>query len=78
MFIWVLGKFPSWKIPTQNIPTWDIPNHVFNSKLLKEALSSLHPQMRGGRVYMCILLPGRKMFYISRTAWSFFMKVWQC
>ena len=38
MFIWVLGKFPSWKIPTKKIPTWDIPNHVFNSKLLKEAL----------------------------------------
>ena len=50
------GKFPFRKILTQKIPTWNIPTYFLN------CLFSLNTaSINGGRVYMYILLPVRKI-----------------
>ena len=49
------GKISFQKIPTQKFPTWNVPTHFIICLLY--FVSSL----TGGRLYMYILLPGRKI-----------------
>ena len=50
---------PPQKISTQKIPTWNIPTHFIN------CLFSLNTSpINGGGVYMYILLPKQKFWYL--------------